>query len=190
MITLFFCFFWGGGGKSIFEGWGEGYICFRPKYRPLLRSVLWIRGILVRIRIHTNLQNQIWIQTLLVSSVADKMPAKNKFKKKTFFDCYFLKVPVHLPSVFIDKKWKRSHKIVEIKVFSLFFACWWKDPDLDPVPYPEGQKTSCSYRSGSTTLATYLPFYAQTVKYENLMFLDTKGIKPISSFLLKIHLYV
>ncbi len=43
--------------------------------------------------------------------------------------------PAHLfpntprTSFFKEKKSKRSHKTVEIKVFLHFFACWWKVPD-------------------------------------------------------------
>jgi hypothetical protein len=58
------------------------------------------------------------------------MPTKFKYSFQSFFAYYFLKV--HLISVFKDKKSKRSHKIVETKVFLTFFACLWKDPYLDP----------------------------------------------------------
>jgi hypothetical protein len=34
-----------------------------------------------------------------------------------------------LVSVFKDNKPLRSHKTAEIKVFLIFLACWWKDPD-------------------------------------------------------------
>ncbi len=42
-------------------------------------------------------------------------------------------------SVIIDKKSRRGHEKVEIKVFLTFFACLWKDPDpykimTDPDP--------------------------------------------------------
>ncbi len=56
--------------------------------------------------------------------------------------------------IFKDKKSKRSHKTVEIKVFLTIFAWWWKDSDPDPHlwlvdPDPGGPKT-CG--SGSGTL--------------------------------------
>ncbi len=35
-------------------------------------------------------------------------------------------------SVFRDNKSLRSYKTVEIKIFLNYFACGWKDPDLDP----------------------------------------------------------
>ncbi len=37
--------------------------------------------------------------------------------------------------IFKDKKSKRSHKAVGIKVFLTFFAWLRKDPDPDPDPY-------------------------------------------------------
>ncbi len=54
-------------------------------------------------------------------------------KKNFFFQCvfiyYFLKLHVQCTSVFKDEKPKRSHKIVEITVFLIFFACWLKYSD-------------------------------------------------------------
>ncbi len=50
-----------------------------------LEPVLWILGILVRIR----------VRILLFSSVADKMPTKIKFFFKVYFAYYFLKVHLH-----------------------------------------------------------------------------------------------
>ena len=52
------------------------------------------------------------IRILLFSTVADKMPTKYEFKK---FFCLLLFEGI-FTSVFTDKKSKRSHKIVEIKV--------------------------------------------------------------------------
>jgi hypothetical protein len=61
---------------------------------------------------------------VLLFSVADKMPTRKSSFFKVFFAYYFLKVRYcTFTSVFIDKKSKRSHKIVEIKVFLTFFAC-------------------------------------------------------------------
>jgi hypothetical protein len=49
---------------------------------------------------------------MLFSSVADKMPTINKFFKKDFFSLPGLSEGTTFSSVFIDKKSKRSHKIV------------------------------------------------------------------------------
>jgi hypothetical protein len=75
-----------------------------------------------------------------------KMPIKNKFFPKLFCLLLFEGSQGTFTWVFIDKKSKRSHKIVEIKVFLTFFACCWKDLDPDPDPYkimtdPDGPKT-------------------------------------------------
>jgi hypothetical protein len=48
-------------------------------------------------------------------------------------------------NIFKNKKSKRSHKAVGIKVFLTFFAWWYKDPDPDPG----GPKTCGSGGSGS-----------------------------------------
>ncbi len=54
------------------------------------KAVFWIRNILVRIRIRTtDSRIQIRIQILLFSSVADKMPTKNKFFFHFFCSFYF-----------------------------------------------------------------------------------------------------
>jgi len=53
----------------------------------------------------------LWIRILLFMEVADKMPTKNNFFFKVFFEYI---------SVFKDKKSKRSHKIVKSRVFLLF----------------------------------------------------------------------
>ncbi len=65
--------------------------------------------------------------------------------KNYFFIQIFFLLPSEgkCTSVFIDKKSKRSHKIVEIKVFLTFFACWWKNSDpykIMSAPDPGGQK--------------------------------------------------
>jgi hypothetical protein len=57
------------------------------------------------------------IRILLFSLVADKIATKISFFE--FFCLLIFKGT----SVFIDKKSKRSHKIVEIKVFLTFFPC-------------------------------------------------------------------
>jgi hypothetical protein len=59
------------------------------------------------------------IRILLFSSLTFKTPTKNKFKKKFF--CPFL-FEVTFASFFKDKKSKRSHKTVGIKVFLAIFA--------------------------------------------------------------------
>jgi hypothetical protein len=64
------------------------------------------------------------ILILLFSSVADKMPKISCFFFKGCF--YVLEVHLH-PST--KMKSQKEVKIVEIKVFLTFFACWWKDPD-------------------------------------------------------------
>ncbi len=97
----------------------------------------WIRVTDLRIRIRITDFRRI----LLFPSVADKMLTKNSVFFKGFFSLLIFEG--EFTSVFIDKNSKRSHKIVKIKVFLLFFACSWKDPD------PEGPNT---YGSGSTTL--------------------------------------
>ncbi len=68
---------------------------------------------------------------------------------------------VHLHHFFKDKKAKRSHKTVGIKVFLTIFAWWQKGPDPDPYlrlvdPDPGGPKTCGSGGSGlgSVTLVT------------------------------------
>ncbi len=53
---------------------------------------------------------------------------------------------------------KRSHKIVEIKVFLTFFACWWRDPDPHKIITDPGGPKSYGYSgSGSTTLVNSEP---------------------------------
>ncbi len=55
----------------------------------------------------------------------------------SFFAYYLPKVFVQYCtcSTFKDIKLLGSHKIVEIKVFSNFFACWWKARIHTPQPY-------------------------------------------------------
>ncbi len=86
------------------------------------------------------------------SSVADKMPTKKTFLFQSFFAITLL-FEGTFTQVFIDKKPKRSHKIVEIKV-SYFFSCLWKNQDPDPGPYKndEGPASGMSKKPGSTTL--------------------------------------
>ncbi len=55
-------------------------------------------------------------------------------KKKVFLHITFLR---NLYIIFKDKKSKRCHKTVEIKVFLTIFAYWWKDPDPDPEQDPD-----------------------------------------------------
>ncbi len=60
-------------------------------------------------------------------------------KHKVFYKYFCLSLNIGtFISVFKDNKSLRSHKTVEIKDFSLFFASLWKDPDLKN-----------NYRSGS-----------------------------------------
>ena len=55
-------------------------------------------------------------------------------QQKTNFEKVFLLITfeVTFTSFFKDKKSKRSHKTVEVKVFLTIFANWLKDPDPDP----------------------------------------------------------
>jgi hypothetical protein len=55
-------------------------------------------------------------------------------QQKTNFKKVFLHIifAVTFTSFFKDKKSKRSHKTVEVKVFLTIFANWLKDPDPDP----------------------------------------------------------
>ncbi len=83
-----------------------------------------------------------WIRIVLFSSLTVKTPTKNKFFCLLLFEgtfTYFFK----------DKKSKRSHKTVGIKVLLTIFDWWEKnldpDPDLDPYlwltnPDPGGPK--------------------------------------------------
>ncbi len=52
-------------------------------------------------------------------------------------------------TVLIESKSLKRHKTVEIRVFFIFFACWWKDPAPYKHTDPGGPK---SYGSGSGTL--------------------------------------
>jgi hypothetical protein len=92
------------------------------------------------------------------SSLTFKRQKKINLKKKFF--CFFL-FEGTFTSFFKDKKSKRSHKTVGIKVFLTIFAWWQKDPDpepylllVDPDPDPRGPKTCGSgFGSGSGTPA-------------------------------------
>jgi len=56
-------------------------------------------------------------------------------KEVLFFNVFFLITFWRYISIsFIDKKSKRSHKMVEIKIFLFltFLAFWWNGPDPDP----------------------------------------------------------
>ncbi len=67
----------------------------------------------------------------------------SRANKKLFFSkfsCFFLFFEGIFTSFFKDKKSKRSHKTVGIKVLLTFIAWWYKDPD------PGGPKT---YGSGT-----------------------------------------
>jgi hypothetical protein len=55
-----------------------------------------------------------------ISSLTLKTPKNTVTNKKKFFCILFFEGP--FPSFFRDKKSKRSHKTVEIKVFLIFFA--------------------------------------------------------------------
>ncbi len=80
----------------------------------LVLALLCIRDILVRIRFWFR------IRILLFSSVAHDMPTKNIFFFQSVFAYYFLRLHVHCTPVFKDRKSKRSHKIVDIKIFLPF----------------------------------------------------------------------
>ncbi len=50
---------------------------------------------------------------------------------KSFFAWRYMNI------IFKEKKLKKSHKAVGIKVFLTFFVWWLKDPDPDPEPDPD-----------------------------------------------------
>ncbi len=99
------------------------------------------------------------------SSVTDKMPTKNKFFPKVY--CLLISEGTGtLTSVFIDKKSKRCHKILEIKVFlTSLLVMEGSDPGADKImtdPDLGGPKTYWSYGSGSTTMPFYI-LHAQLI---------------------------
>ncbi len=106
--------------------------------------MLWIRDILIRIRIRGSvplirLCIQLWI--LLFSSLNFKAANKNLLHLHIFS-----KIKSH------------KGKTIGIKLFLTVFAWWLKDPDpylwqIDPVPDPGGPKTYGSVGSGSATLS-------------------------------------
>ncbi len=106
---------------------GAARVCLRAFFWTVLR----IHDILVWIR----------IQILPFSSLTFKTPIKT-YLKKSFSAYYYFAVT--FTSFFKDKRSKRSHKTVEIKVFLTIFANWLKDPDpwgpkhVDPVD-PDSQ---------------------------------------------------
>ncbi len=73
-------------------------------------------------RIHAS---DLWIRIriLLFSSLTFKMPANTNFLTQFFLLVTFWRSSVHL-HYFSKKKVKKSHKIVEFKVFLIIFA-WW-----------------------------------------------------------------
>jgi hypothetical protein len=81
---------------------------------------------------------------------------KNKFFSKLFCLLLFDGTGT-LPSIFIDKKSKKSQQNSRNQGFSYFFACWRKNPDPNPdlnniMTDPDSPKTYESYGSGSPTL--------------------------------------
>ncbi len=120
----------------------------RSKSPYVLPPVQWIIEILFRIRIRGSVPLTYGSGSCFFSLVADKVPTKNKFFFEVFLLLFFEGT---FTSVFIDKKSKRSHRIVEIKVLLFFFQL----VDVSyPDPYkivtdPDGPKTYGSYESGS-----------------------------------------
>ncbi len=101
-------------------------------------TVLWIRDILVRIRIQICGSVSPTYGFGFFWSVAFRMPIFERF----FAYYYFLLVHLHQSSVFKDKKSYGSHKTVERKVFRTFFAWWWKDPGGPKLTDPDTQHWS------------------------------------------------
>ncbi len=89
-------------------------------------------------------------------------PSQDANKKLIFLQVFLLNtLGRYMYIIFKDKKSKRSHKAVGIKVFLTFFAWCKKDPDPDSEPDlylwlmdpdPGGPKTCGSGGSGSATL--------------------------------------
>ncbi len=78
-------------------------------------------------------------------------PDPNSDPDKKFFCVLLFKGT--FTSFFKDKKSKRIHKTVEMKIFFTIFAWWWKDPD----PEAGGQKTCGSGGSGTLVVDDMLP---------------------------------
>ena len=85
--------------------------------KPVFLAVLWIRDMLVRIRIRWSMSLTYGSGSCFFRQWLTRCQQKIIFFAKFFclllFECTFT-------SVFIDKKSKNSQKIVEIKVFLLF----------------------------------------------------------------------
>ncbi len=131
-----------------------------------LCSVLRIYGILVWIRIRIRgsmpLTNGSWsgsgscIRILLFSSLTFKMPTRNKFKKKLFS---LLATVFKVLYIFKDKKVKKSHNTVGIKIFLTIFVMMIEGSGSIPlirIRIQEAQKhtdpTDPDPQSGSATL--------------------------------------
>jgi hypothetical protein len=103
--------------------------------------------------------------------------------------------------IFKDKKSKKSHKALGIKVFITIFARWKKDPEPDPDPYlwlmdpdPEGPKTCGSgtsesgFWSGSATLQVKKSQditnfdWTEAEKYCHFYAMPSVGISQINHF--------
>ncbi len=95
----------------------------REQHIIQLKLELWIRDILVRIRnIWIRIQNR--PQILHFSSVADKMPAKNKFYFfKFFFAHYFLKVHLHQSSKIKSQKGSKKKEVKNSRNQGSYFYC-------------------------------------------------------------------
>ncbi len=103
------------------------------------KVVLWTRDILVPTDQYPRIRSTDF-RILLFSSEADKIV--NFF---AFFEVTFT-------SVFINKKSKRSQKIVDVKNFLTFFACLWKDPDPCKIVTDPDKGDPKTYGSGCTIL--------------------------------------
>ncbi len=146
---------------------------------PLVHAVFRIHEILVRIRMGsiplTNGSGSFYFHHW-----PSRCQQKNYLKKKVF-------QYITLYIIFKDKKSKRCHKTVEIKVFLTIFPYWLKDPDPEPYlwlmdPGPGGPKT-CGFGGsgfGSGTLGTWVLFTVhQFLKYRR--FSSTTRLDLISS---------
>ncbi len=132
--------------------WSRGRSFFRCRVKP----VLWIRDILVRIRIRGSVP--LWPMNPDPDHAIFVFDLQDANKKLFFFSTFFclLLFEGTFTSLFLDKKSWRSHKTVWIKVFLTIFA-WSKDLDpylwlTNPDPDPGCPKTYGSNGSGSTTL--------------------------------------
>ncbi len=89
---------------------------------------------------------------IFVIDLQDRCQQKNNLKNNIFLLLTFWRYRT-FTSFFKDKKSKRGHKTVGIKVFLTIFAWWWKDPD------PGSPKTYGSDGSGFGSAKLLYSFY-------------------------------